>query len=159
MTTGLSDFLKYNLWANLRLLEACSQLTYEKLDFTTQGVYGSIRETIVHIFASEERYARDCSPTYTVPTSLLDELDVFAGFEVLRQRITDAGTHLIEVAEHANPAEILHLPEDYVAPLIIVLIQAVNHGVDHRSQIATMLSLQGIKPPRIDGWGYNNDLK
>jgi uncharacterized damage-inducible protein DinB len=49
MTTGLPDFFTYNLWANLRLLDACAHL-----DATTRGTFGSVRETLMHLFASEE---------------------------------------------------------------------------------------------------------
>ena len=57
MTAGLPDFFKHNLWANLRLLDACEQLSDAQLDATTKGVYGSVRETLRHLFSSEEGYA------------------------------------------------------------------------------------------------------
>src|SRR5712691_9536054 len=44
MITGLSDFFTYNLWANLRLLDACRQLSDAQLDATTKGTFGSVRE-------------------------------------------------------------------------------------------------------------------
>ena len=44
MTTGLPDFFKYNLWANLRLLDACEQLSDAQLNATTTGTFGSVRE-------------------------------------------------------------------------------------------------------------------
>jgi uncharacterized damage-inducible protein DinB len=35
-----------------------------------------------------------------------------------------------------------------------VYIQIINHGVEHRTNITTMLN-QGLqKPPGVDGWGY-----
>jgi uncharacterized damage-inducible protein DinB len=37
-----------------------------------------------------------------------------------------------------------------------VVIQAINHAIDHRSQIATLLSQQDIEPPDLDGWSYND---
>lgn len=157
MATGLSEFFKYHLWANLRLLEACSQLTDAQLDFTAAGVYGSIRATLIHIFAGEEHDMRDCHVAHLIPTPPLDESTPFPGFDELLQRAKNSGTALLEVAERANPNEILHLPEDYVAPMFVVLIGVIEHGISHRSQIATLLSLQGIKPPRLDVWGYNND--
>jgi len=45
MTIGLPDFFKYNLWANLRLLDACAHLSDAQLDATTRGTFGSVRET------------------------------------------------------------------------------------------------------------------
>jgi hypothetical protein len=112
MATGLSDFFNYNLWANLRLLDTCSQLTDAQLDFTTQGVYGSIRATLIHIVAGEERDVRDCDAAHQLPAPFLDESTPFPGFDDLLQRAKRSGTALIEIAEKANPYEILHLPDD-----------------------------------------------
>jgi len=39
-----------------------------------------------------------------------------------------------------------------------VVIQAINHGIDHRSQIATLLSQQGIELPDLDAWAYNDAM-
>jgi uncharacterized damage-inducible protein DinB len=57
MTTGLPDFFKYNLWANLRLLDTCVQLSDTQLDATMIGTFGSVRETLMHLFGAEEGYA------------------------------------------------------------------------------------------------------
>ena len=56
MTTGLPDFFKYNLWANLRLLDACAHLSDAQLDATKRGTSGSVRETLIHMLAAEEGY-------------------------------------------------------------------------------------------------------
>jgi uncharacterized damage-inducible protein DinB len=36
----------------------------------------------------------------------------------------------------------------------LLLLQAVNHGTEHRSQIATILTQLGVEPPEMDGWTY-----
>ena len=157
MSTGLSDFFQYNLWANLRLLDACSQLSDAQLDFTSKGAYGSVRETLMHLFTAEEGYARHFHFTGADPTPALKEFTTFPGFDELRRRAERSGKELTAIAERANLSEILHLDGGtYDAPLIIILIQAVNHGVDHRSQIATLLSLQDVALPDLDGWAYND---
>ena len=157
MTRGLPDFSQYNLWVNLRLLNACTHLSDAQLDATTKGTFGSVRETLMHLFAAEEGYVRDM--TGTSPTPQLEGLPTFAGFDELRRRAERSGNELITVAEHRDLSQILHLPGGYDAPVIIVLIQALNHAIDHRSQIATLLSQQDIEPPRLDGWGYHNAMR
>jgi uncharacterized damage-inducible protein DinB len=109
MNTGLPDFFKYNLWANLRLLDACAHLTDAQLDATMIGTFGSVRETLMHLFSAEEGYAR--SLTGTSPTPLLKELTTFPG---------------------------------------------LDHAIDHRSQISTLLSQLNIEPPDLDAWAYND---
>ncbi len=161
MTTGLPDFFKYNLWANLHLLDACAQLSDAQLDATMTGTYGSVRETLMHLFSAEEGYAR--SVTGTAPTPMLRELTAFPGFDELRQRATRSGEALITFAEQAGQAEVNHILHldggTYDAAVIIVLIQAIDHGIDHRSQIATLLSQQGLTHPELDSWAYNDALR
>lgn len=157
MTTGLPDFFKYNLWANLRLLDACAHLSDEQLDATTKGVYGSVREILMHIFSSDEGYARHFTGTSLTPW--LEETNPFPGFDELRRRAKSSGEALITIAEQEDLSRILYLDDGtYEAPAMIILIQAINHAVDHRSQISTLLSQQGIEPPDLDGWSYNDAM-
>ena len=158
MTTGLPDLFRYNLWANLRLLDACAELSDAQLNATMKGTYGSVRETLTHLFASEEGYVRHF--TGTTPTPPLRELAPFAGFAELGRRAERSGEELITIAEQGDLSQIFWLDEGtYEAPAIIVIIQAINHAIDHRSQIATLLSQQGIEPPDLDGWSYNDALR
>lgn len=160
MTAGLPDFFKFNLWANLRLLDACAQLTDAQLDATTKGVYGSTRLTLMHLVSSEEGYARHFNFTGRTLIAPIEESDPFPGFDELRRRVERAGKELIAMAEQADLDQVLHLEGGtYDAEVIIVLIQAINHGDDHRSQIATLLSQQGIEPPCLDAWCYNDALR
>ena len=39
-------------------------------------------------------------------------------------------------------------------PASLILLQAVNHATEHRSQIATILTQLGIEPPAMDGWTF-----
>ena len=157
MTTGLPDFFKYNLWANLRLLNACTQLSDAQLDATTKGTFGSVRETLIHMFAAEEGYVR--ALTGKIPTPPLEDLTHFPDFDELRRRAERSGKELITVAKQGELSQILYLDGgSYKAPVIVVLIQTVNHAIDHRSQIATLLSQQDVMPPDLDGWSYNDAI-
>lgn len=161
MTAGLPDFFKYNLWANLCLLDACAQLSDAQLDATATGTYGSVRETLIHMLVAEENYAKTL--TGKIPTPPLDDLQHFPGFDELRRRAQASGEKLLAFVEQAQPEElnrILHLDEGtYDAPVIVVVIQAINHTIDHRSQITTLLSQQGIEAPGLDGWSYNDAMR
>ena len=155
MTTGLPDFFNYNLWANRLLLDACEQLSDAQLDTTMIGIYGSVRETLMHLFSAEEGYAR--SLTGTSPSPLLKELASFPGFDVLRQRAESSGETLAKAAEQRDLDRVLHLDGGtYDAPAIIVVMQAIQHAIDHRSQIATLLSQLNIELPDLSAWSYND---
>jgi uncharacterized damage-inducible protein DinB len=158
MSAGLADFFRYNLWANQVLLDSCEPLTDAQLDVTAAGVYGSVRAILVHLFSSEESYAGRVGGQ--APGPRLKESDAFPGFDELRRRAEQSGQALIAFAETATEEDlirILHLDNGtYDAPVYINLIQAINHGIDHRSQIATALSQQGVELPDLAGWGYND---
>ena len=160
MTIGLADCFRYNLWANLRLLDACVQLSDAQLDApAAAGTFGSVRQTLLHLFTAEEGYARHYRFTGPAPTPRLADVSTFPGFDELRRRAQSSGEELIAVAEQGDLGRILSLDAGtYEAPVIIVLIQAINHGIDHRSQIATLVSQQGIAFPDLDGWAYNDAL-
>ena len=161
MTSGLADFFHYNLWANLCLLDACAHLSDAQLDATMIGTFGSVRETLMHMLAAEEGYARTLTGKILSPP--LKDFPHFPGFDELRSRARASGEQLIAFAQQAEQEElkrILHLDEGtYDAPVIVVVIQAINHGIDHRSQIATLLSRQGIEAPGLDSWSYNDAMR
>ena len=53
-TDPLTTLFRHHLWANLRLLERCAELTGEHLDATLLGTFGSIRDTLQHIVLAEQ---------------------------------------------------------------------------------------------------------
>ena len=160
MATGLPDFFRYNLWANLRLLDACARVSDAQLDTTSKGTFGSVRETLMHLFSAEEGYARHYQFTGPAPTPPLREFTTFPGFDELRRRAKRSGEELIAVAERGDLDRMLYLDGGtYEAPVITILIQAIDHGIDHRSQVATLLSQQDIEPPDLDGWAYHDAMR
>ncbi|HEU5367866.1 MAG TPA: DinB family protein [Ktedonobacterales bacterium] len=153
MTSGVADFFKHNLWANLRLLDACAQLSDAQLDAAMNGTFGSARQTLMHLLAVEEGFARLCTGTAPVPP--LKEGDTFPGFDELRRRAEQSGNRLIAFAEQADMSQSLQLAgRNYKTPVMVVLIQVINHAMEHRSQVATLLSQQGIELPSLDGLSY-----
>src|SRR5437763_483951 len=104
MATGLPDFFKYNLWANLHLLDACAHLSDAHLDATTKGTFGSVRETLMHMLAAEEGYTR--ALTGKIPTPPLEEFTTFPGFGEPRRRGKESGEALITVVGQVGQAEL-----------------------------------------------------
>ena len=55
-TDTITNLFNHHLWANLRLLESCKQLTSEQLQSKTIGTFGSVQETLEHIVRAEKSY-------------------------------------------------------------------------------------------------------
>jgi uncharacterized damage-inducible protein DinB len=152
-----SKLFEHNLWANMWLLEVCTGLPDAILDATVQGTAGSIRETLMHITGAEQRYVMQLSgrtPTYR-------ERDGWPGIPALAQALGESGQHLIDLAAVADPDEVLegdHQGQHPRLPVAIVYVQAINHATEHRSQIATILTQQGIDAPDFSGWAWQDAL-
>ncbi len=155
MSSILVKLFEHNRWANLRAVEACADLTEAQLDATVCGTAGSVRDTLMHIAGAEQRYVSRLSgrqPSY-------GERDGWPGAEKLRQALDESGRALIELAERADPDEVLegeYQGQPYKLPVATVYVQAINHATEHRSQIATILTQQGTEPPDFSGWAWGS---
>jgi len=150
----LVALFRHNLWANVRLLDACVALDDQQLAATTAGTFGTIYDTLLHIVAGEQSYLRRL--TGQEPENPLrrdDKPDVAA----LRAHAQRAGEGLIDFAAGTGVSEIRHLEWDehgWPVPASLILTQAINHANEHRAQVMTILTQQGVEPPDLSGWAY-----
>lgn len=159
MTSALTELYKHNLWANLHLLDVCAGLDEAQLDATVPGTYGSIRDTLLHLFAAEGRYVARLSGRE--PDQSFGEQAGFPGWEQLRERARQSGEALIAISENFDASRILrgtYRGEAYAIPAVVPMIQAINHATEHRVHIATILTQQGVEPPTLDGWQYGEEV-
>jgi len=149
------DIYKHHLWANQQLLYVCESLSDEVLDAAAQGTYGTVRDTLVHLVASEASYVKRISKRGE-PENPLRE-GTFLGFAELKQRAQASGQELIALAATTTANETV--PVDFFGQMIdtpfsVFFAQAINHGTEHRSHVCTILTQNGIEPPNLDVWEY-----
>ena len=121
----LTDAFDHHVWASIRLLDACSQLTAEQLETTVPGTYGSILDTLRHLVGADASYLA----ALTRGRRAMIEEDV-AGVPQLRAEMEanrpEWGTLL---AGDLDPDEIVvrHRPDgtESHAPLGVRLAQAI----------------------------------
>jgi uncharacterized damage-inducible protein DinB len=150
------EFFRHNTMMNQRLVEACRQLSPEQLGATVTGTYGSIGSTLVHIANAQAGYAARLLDTER-PERLPE--DPFPGFEALADRFAHGDAQLEEAAAGGGRDRRVQVtgddpPGTWWMPVSLFLLQAVNHGTEHRSQVATILTQLGVEPPNMDGWTY-----
>ncbi len=148
----------HNTWANLKLLEFCEGLTDEQLDTTAIGGYGTIRDTLVHTIGAEVSYVtrvNDRMPPVPLPKGQ------FPGFDALEQAARWAEDELLQLACAARADTRVHQrpPRQNIAyRLADLIIQAITHSCEHRTQIATILTQLGLDPPDMSTWHYMEDM-
>jgi uncharacterized damage-inducible protein DinB len=151
---AISWMFRHNTWANLKLLDFCAGLSDEQLDASAAGGYGSIRETLVHIVVGE---VDDINlATEKLPDLLIT--DSFPGFETLKAAVRWAGEEWLKLAAvvEAEPIVRVTRPDEpiYEYPLAGLMVAAINHATEHRTQIATIITQLGLEPPVLSGFKY-----
>lgn len=156
MSESLAEMFRHNAWANQQLFEACEGLSDAQLDATVVGTFGSIRDTLMHIAGNQERYVAALAESG--PVTVIRESEPFPGVAELGDAVRTSSEALVELAAQAQSGATVattYRGEDFTLPVWLLLVQAIYHATDHRSQVATILTQQGIEPPSIDGWTYH----
>lgn len=155
MNSALAELFRQSRWANLRLLDLVAGLDATMLDATAPGTYGTVGDTLFHIVRSEESYLHRLRTGQAKPSG---RNNPFPGLPALRERAERSGDGLVDVAEHFQTGAAYPVDwEDgqvYDVPAEILLVQAFQHSTEHRTQILTILSQQGIAVPELSGWTY-----
>jgi uncharacterized damage-inducible protein DinB len=149
----LIEAFRYHKWANLHLLDVCAKLPIEELQLTVPGTYGTIAKTFHHMAPAEQRYTR----RFGAGDPRIRESDAFPGLPVLREHLERSGDQLIEAAGRIKGDELSDGKDEsgtFQVQLGIVLVQALHHGNDHRTQICTILGHHGIPYGDMDVWAY-----
>lgn len=150
----LADAFEHHVWATLRLIDACSELTEEQLATAVTGTYGSILDTLRHTVGA------DCSYLALLSDGARDEIaEETLDLPALRAAMAQNGPIWASLlAGEPDPdVEVVRVRDDGSesgAPMGVRLTQAVHHGTDHRSQVCTALTELGIEPPEIDVWSW-----
>lgn len=148
----LVKLFEHNSWANFQIIQACSSLSDEQLDADPQSATkGSIRSTLVHLVTSQRGYLA----LLTLPAEARPNTPL--AFVELQESARTSGEGLValvrdEPVKPPNPR--LQTKDGYYVEPWVVIVQVINHATEHREQICSMLSAQGITPPYLDGWSY-----
>ena len=147
------DALLYNRWANLKILEDCSPLTQDQMHLTAPGGYGNIADMLLHLLSAEQRYVKRL--TGAQPT--LNEKHDFPGVEALKEHAARSGDALVQAAESLRSDETTVVDYDGTKVTLrqsLIVVQAIHHGNDHRTQIGMILESNSIPHENIDVWHY-----
>ncbi|RIK42270.1 MAG: hypothetical protein DCC58_11255 [Chloroflexi bacterium] len=156
MSENLVELCRHNAWANERLFAACEGLSEAQLDATLSGTFGSIRDTLLHIVGAQERFVTALAEAG--PVLVFREREPFPGVAALREIARNSSAALGELAAQAQPGATATTPHRgvyYTLPVWLLLLQALTHATEHRTQVAAILTQQGIQPPGMDGWTYH----
>ena len=143
--------MRHDVWATQMLLERCRSLTKEQLQLTAPGTYGSIQKTFAHIVRANEGYLN----TYgLIPQPFIELTAPVEEIASRLARVRDAVEQLFKSKDLDFDRRIRDERRKAELQLWVPLAQFSHHGSDHRSQICTILTLNGLDVPDLDVWAY-----
>jgi uncharacterized damage-inducible protein DinB len=155
MNTPFAQMLRYDKWATLTLIDACRALDDAQLDARIPAASGSVRELLVHVVGGQQTQALRTKGRQH--EGELNRASDWPGFDTLVDVVTRTGDELIAIAEALDTDRDVDLPfqgKTYRFPASFFLAHAVQHGVEHRTEIKLILGTIGVDTPDLDGWSY-----
>ncbi len=150
----LHTLFQYNLWADQRTVNACSKLTDEQFTRNLGSSFGSVRDTLAHLYGAEwvwNERIEGRSPTALASGSS------FPDFVTIRAKLEEMDRYFISYVSRLTQQDldrVIHYKsftgQEFTNPLWQSLHQLTNHATYHRGQIVTMLRQLGEKPVSTD---------
>ncbi|MDQ6692176.1 MAG: DinB family protein [Candidatus Dormibacteraeota bacterium] len=155
MGSAIIHVVHHNNWANSALVDFLAALPDDRLDLTSPGNYGTIRLTLNHLVSSQVRYVS--AATSEAAPEGLPRRGEWSGFEAIRNGLAWTAPRLVvlgETATEAEDVEWVHPGGVEHAKLATVVVQAIHHAQEHRTNITTILAAAGIEAPELSAWAY-----
>lgn len=151
----------YNYWANERILTKAAELTLEQLAQPTGFSWGSLRGTLIHMLDSEHMW-RHLLQHNVILNPRLHEIESFPTLESIvtywkgeEQAMRD----YLNSLQDSDMENIIRyeIPEGVRERVLWhCLVHVVNHGTQHRSECAAMLTNLGHSEGGLDLTRYLN---
>lgn len=152
---SLLAFVRFHAWANDRILTTAGGLSDEELRRAGVLDHGSAFETLRHVVDVDWSWRQFCIGNDIGETYVWDHGFVLDDLAAIHTFCIEEDARLrsyVESLDHAALNESMPLstdPDDVVRPWLIVA-HIVNHGTQHRSELARFLTECGHSPGDLD---------
>ena len=152
---SLLAFVRFHAWANDRILATASRLSDADLQRPNVLDRGSAFDTIRHLVDVDWSWREFCAGTDVGDTYVWDHGYVLDDLPALHAFCVEEDRRLrlfVESLDERASAELLPLTDDPndALPRWLILAHVVNHGTQHRSELAHYLTRCGHSPGDLD---------
>ena len=146
---------RYNEWANRRILRAAAGLTPEQFLAATGLSWGSVRDVLTHALGAEwvwrMRLQHGEAPTRLLSPADFPTLEALVGrWQVEMAEMSGYVTGLDEAALNSTVTYRNTKGQPFEGVLWRILAHVVNHGTQHRAEVAHVLTGCGCSPGDMD---------
>ncbi len=152
---------EYNRWCNARILAAAARVTKEQFLAPAAFPYGGLRGTLIHVLFTEWVWRMRWQGT---PPDYRLNPEEFPTLAALQERWTKEEGNLMEFVAQLTDKKLASTLEytsteggHHRRVLWETMAHLVNHGTQHRSEAAAILTDLGQSPGDIDLIVYLNE--
>ena len=148
MKTILTDYTKYNYWANKKICDLLLTLDNSVLEKDIDSSFRTIKDTVYHIWGAEDLW-RQRIAGYSSNTTIAKNFqgDFSEGIKLFNEE----SLKLIELVNNSSEENFLQVIDyknlaghDFSNKLFEIIMHCMNHSTFHRGQIITMLRTAGV---------------
>lgn len=154
-TRDLSLLLNYNQWANLRLVRYAARLSARQLNAPNTLSHGSALKTLFHIADAEWSWRLACQegafPGVYLYDRLPRRLPALRAFWLTEMELMLG--YVATLSDHQIARKVQYRSgraRPRKQTLWHILVHVVNHGTQHRSEVAHYLTACGQSPGNVD---------
>ncbi|MBD3166961.1 hypothetical protein GF324_10205 [bacterium] len=138
-------FIRYHLWAHDRIHTTLS---------TTRPLVQPAADLYAHLVHAEQLWMQRVGWMDHQPENLFPEQSDFAETERIWHGVRPVWERIVIELGHMDLSELIEYTsiegETFRHTISDILLQLLNHGTHHRSQINALLRRGGMDPPEID---------
>lgn len=149
----------YSTWATDRVFDAAARLTPEQLDVPGQAGRGSIRQTLLHMITTQKGWLAWWDGSLPPEEAIRVRLDLtenpdLAAIRGAWDQVAEQTQAFVNGLSDEDAARTFtftppHGPS-WTMPLWQMMLHVANHGTQHRSEIAAILTAAGHSPGDLD---------
>ena len=149
----------HHVWATIRLIDSCEDLSPQHLTHAVPGTRGPIVETLAHIVDGDS-----WDLDILEGRNLADVEETGLDLGAIRRMMQRNGARWSSFVSRSLDPDAMVTEVDQadgfrrVASIGMRLAASLEHGTDHRSQVRTALTTLGIRPPMIDVWTFGVEV-
>lgn len=153
-TKDIQLLYKYNSWANTRILTAASNVTNEQFISSALHPHNDLRQTLTHILFAEWLWRNRWMGQPQTTPFLEEEFPTFKALQA-RWAVEEKALNEFVAAltdEKLNSAFQYKTTKGVAYENILwqIMVHVVNHGTQHRGEVAAILTELGHSPGDID---------
>ena len=148
----LIDLYRHNAWANERVFALAQDVDARLLEADAPGTRGTLKGTLAHLARVEDLYL---TMIQGKPRQSVESREDYEAHDLawMRRHLQQIGEGFVRAIESATPGVLARRLDIAVKVPVTArdgLLQVLTHSSQHRAQVLSWLSAQGVPTPDLD---------